>query len=296
MQRLKEAVDVAVPNAKVTMGRLMVSTSLGLDTALRSSAYYVKMRGGVSKYRPQAALRHIGLSWAGSVLAIAAVAGESYFDIMRKLTSIIPSWGWSIWISEILTRGSVSTLSHISLWTGRCGMALAQAADPYRFVVPYPLVKTPQIARRSSACFAHIIEGDVERPGRQRCEAALFANLDAMGIKLDLVAVNEAGCSFVVNEADAARLRAATRPLNVALRLNMGCACIALSASEADSSFPTTAQIIAAMGKDNIDVIHLTRDSAILAVIVAEQDAPRAADLLAGPWLSGSVAKAERDT
>jgi hypothetical protein len=85
----------------------------------------------------------------------------------------------------------------------------------------------------------------------------------------------------VVDEADTPRLRAATRSLNVALRLKMGCARIALSASEADSSFPPTTQIIAAMGKENIDVIHLTRDSAMLAVIVAEQHASRAADLIA---------------
>ena len=151
-------------------------------------------------------------------------------------------------------------------------------------------MKMPQIARKSSACFAHIIEGDVERPGRQRC--ALFENLDAMGVKLDFLAVNEAGCSFVVDEADTPRLRAATRSLNVALRLKMGCARIALSASEADSSFPTTTQIIAAMGKENIDVIHLTRDSAMLAVIVAEQHASRAADLIAHLCSMASYQKA----
>jgi hypothetical protein len=146
-------------------------------------------------------------------------------------------------------------------------------------------VKMPQIVRRSHACFAHIIEGDVERKGRQRCEAALFENLDVMGVKLEFLAVNEAGCSFVVEEADAPRLRAATLPLNVALRLKTGCASIALPQHEAHSAF-TISQLIAALGKEDIEVIHLTGDSAVLAVIVAEQHATRAAEVLGRLWVS----------
>ena len=55
---------------------------------------------------------------------------------------------------------------------------------------------------------------------------------------------------------------------------------------------PANHQIIAAMGKENIDVIHLTRDSAMLAVIVAEQHASRAADLIAHLCSMASYQKA----
>ncbi len=45
----------------------------------------------------------------------------------------------------------------------------------------------PQIARGSSAGFALVIKGDVERSGRRRCEAALLDNLEEMAVQLDFL-------------------------------------------------------------------------------------------------------------
>jgi aspartokinase len=144
------------------------------------------------------------------------------------------------------------------------------------------------VVRKSHACFAHIIEGDVEPKGRQRCETVLFESLDALGVKLEFLAVNDAGCSFVIEDADVPRLRSAITQLNMALRLKLGCAYVALPRNLEGFSLPPISRILAALSKVDIDVIHLAGDSAVLAVIVTDQHARRAAEVLADLCLSMS--------
>jgi aspartokinase len=129
------------------------------------------------------------------------------------------------------------------------------------------------IRTRRHVCFATVTEGDLAKSSRERCESTLFERLAAARIEASMVAVNDGGCAFVVDEHDLEGLRQAVRSLNVALRVRTRCVRIALSQRRAKRSLPSIGSLMASLAEAGICVIHLAADAQTLTVLVEERDA-----------------------
>jgi hypothetical protein len=136
-----------------------------------------------------------------------------------------------------------------------------------------------QTRTRRHVCFASIIEGDLTTPERERCEAAFFEKLAAAHIPISMVAVNDVGCVFAIDEFDLQVLREAVGRLNVALNIHKHCARLSLSSTH--QPYPPVSGVIAAMAEAGISIIHLAAGSNDLAILVEERDATRAQAVLA---------------
>jgi len=138
-----------------------------------------------------------------------------------------------------------------------------------------------QTRTRRHVCFASIIEGDLTTPQRARCEAAFFQKLAASHIDISMLAVNDVGCVFAIDEFDLHVLREAVQRLNVALNIHKRCARLSLSRPSAGPPYPPVSCIIAAMADAGISIIHLAAGPNDLAILVEERDATRAQAVLA---------------
>jgi aspartokinase len=135
-----------------------------------------------------------------------------------------------------------------------------------------------QTHTRRHVCFASIIEGNLAT--RERCESALFARLSAAQIDVSMVAVNDVGCAFALDEYDLDGLGKAVQSLNVALRVRTHC--VRILVSRRGAPLPSVCSVIEAMAEAGIGFIHLAAGSGELSVLMDERDAARAQLALAG--------------
>ncbi len=132
-----------------------------------------------------------------------------------------------------------------------------------------------QTVTRRYICFASIVEGDLDAPERQRCEAALFARLSEARVGISMISVHDGGCAFAVDEYDLADVRKALESLNVAVSVRMRCARITLRGRDVDASPRLASCVIAAIAEQGIATIHVSAGPADVAVLVADRDAVR---------------------
>jgi aspartokinase len=132
----------------------------------------------------------------------------------------------------------------------------------------------PCVSRlRRHVSFAQVIEGHLDRKHKRHCERNVMDHLTAAGITLEAVAIDNEGCSFIINSRDAARFSATVDELNVAVRLRDRCARIALTRTATDWPLPALGRVMKAFDDEGIDVVHLNGDATALAVIVDESEA-----------------------
>jgi len=98
-------------------------------------------------------------------------------------------------------------------------------------------------------------------------------HLATSGITLEAVAINQDGCSFIIDSRDGARFASAIGELNVAVKLHDRCARVALTRTATDWPLPSLGRVMEAFDAEGIDVVHLTSDATALTVLVDEHQA-----------------------
>ncbi|HEV8020229.1 MAG TPA: hypothetical protein VGP41_03130 [Candidatus Lustribacter sp.] len=98
-------------------------------------------------------------------------------------------------------------------------------------------------------------------------------HLTSAGITLEAVAINDEGCSFIIDSRDAERFANAIDELNVAVKLHDKCARVALTRTPTDWPLPSMGRVMQAFDDEGIDVVHLNGDATALTVIVDEGEA-----------------------
>jgi hypothetical protein len=105
----------------------------------------------------------------------------------------------------------------------------------------------PSISRlRRRVSFVQVIEGDLDGARKRHCERSVVEHLAAAGITLEAVAIDNEGCSFIIDSRSATRFVAAIDELNVALKLHDRCARIALTRSATDWPLPSLGRVMKA--------------------------------------------------
>lgn len=143
---------------------------------------------------------------------------------------------------------------------------------------------------RHGLCFASIIEGETASPAREQCESALFERIAAAAVAIEMLAVSDNGCVFVVDHLDVPRLAEAAHHLNVAIRMRSGCTRV--RTRRAARPTPSPAHVIAALADAGIGIIHLCADREGVSVLVDTDDAKRAVHVMTE--LGGSGEPSER--
>ena len=123
--------------------------------------------------------------------------------------------------------------------------------------------------------FAHVIKGELDGKNRRRCECSVMEHLTAAKIPVEAVAIDEDGCSFIIDSRDAARFANAIHDLNVAVKLHDRCARVALTRSSTDWPLPALGRVMKAFDDEGIDVVHLASEANVLTVLVDESQTDR---------------------
>ena len=92
-----------------------------------------------------------------------------------------------------------------------------------------------------------------------------------------MIAVNAAGCFFVVDRSMLERVRATLEPLNVALFVRCGCTRIALTRPADPATMPSMTTLLSALSAETVDVVHFALEPDAIAALVPEVDCSRAA-------------------
>ena len=100
-------------------------------------------------------------------------------------------------------------------------------------------------------------------------------HLREAGITVEAAAINEEGCSFIIDSRDGTRFASAIDKLNVAVKLHDRCARVALTRTATDWPLPPLGRVMEAFDDESIDVVHLTSDANALTVLVDEREADR---------------------
>jgi len=149
----------------------------------------------------------------------------------------------------------------------------------------------PSISRlRRRVSFAQVIEGDLDGAHKRHCERGVVQHLTAAGIRLEAVAIDNEGCSFIIDSRDATRFAAAVDELNVAVKLHDHCARIALTRTATDWPLPALGRVMEAFDNEGIDVVHLNGDANALTVIVDEREADHVLGVFSRFYQPASVA------
>ena len=123
--------------------------------------------------------------------------------------------------------------------------------------------------------FAQVIEGELDAANKRHCERSVMERLTASGITVEAAAINEEGCSFIIDSRDGTRFASAIDKLNVAVKLHDRCARVALTRTATDWPLPSLGRVMEAFDDEGIDVVHLTSDATALTVLVDECEADR---------------------
>jgi aspartokinase len=143
-----------------------------------------------------------------------------------------------------------------------------------------------QIRTRRHVCCVSLVEKNLA-PSPEQCKADILGRLATDRIEVSMVAVNDVGCAFAIDEYDLDGLRKAVQLCNVAMRVRTRCARVTLVPRRSDAAAPSVSSVIAAMAEAGVGVIHLAWDTGGLSALVEERDAVRTAAVLANCAVPG---------
>jgi aspartate kinase len=122
-----------------------------------------------------------------------------------------------------------------------------------------------------------VIRGDIENPThRMETELEMFRRIADAGISIDQVTINQAGVAFVVGGDRGGDVRALLGDLNLAVRVREGCAKISVVGNAMRYTPGVVFQVVAALSRANVEIIHATDSNITISILVPEGDVARA--------------------
>ncbi|MEO9262844.1 MAG: aspartate kinase [Candidatus Baltobacteraceae bacterium] len=121
------------------------------------------------------------------------------------------------------------------------------------------------------------IRGDIESPTqRMQTELEMFRRLAEADVSIDQVSINQAGVAFAVLGDRANDVRRMLGDLNLAIRVREGCSKLSIVGAGMRGTPGVVHQIVAALSRANVEIIHATDSNITVSVLVPETDVTRA--------------------
>jgi aspartate kinase len=133
----------------------------------------------------------------------------------------------------------------------------------------------------SDVTFFRVIQGDIDHPvERARLEQELFRRLAERDVSVDMININNAGIFFITDSDKVETVRAELANLNLALRVRAHCAKLSIVGAGMRGTPGVMYRVVAALHDGNIEIIHSTDSNITISVLVPEEDAMRAEQLV----------------
>jgi aspartate kinase len=124
--------------------------------------------------------------------------------------------------------------------------------------------------------WVRVIRGDIESPSRRmETELEMFRRVAEAGISIDQVTINQAGVAFVVEGDRGAEIRRLLGDLNLAVRVREGCSKVCVVGSGMRDAPGVVLQVVDALSRANVEIIHCTDSNVTISVLVPAADATR---------------------
>lgn len=121
------------------------------------------------------------------------------------------------------------------------------------------------------------IRGDIENQTiRMQTELEMFRRIADAGISIDQVTINQAGVAFVVEGSRGTDVRRLLGDLNLAVRVREGCSKISIVGALMRDTPGVVRDVVTALAKANVEIIHCTDSNITISVLVPEADVTRA--------------------
>ncbi|HKE37377.1 MAG TPA: aspartate kinase [Candidatus Baltobacteraceae bacterium] len=148
------------------------------------------------------------------------------------------------------------------------GTLVDESADHHRVVTG--------VTSSGRLTWVRIIRGDIESPSRRmETELEMFRRVAEAGISIDQVTINQAGVAFVVEGDRGAEIRRLLGDLNLAVRVREGCSKVCVVGSGMRDAPGVVLQVVDALSRANVEIIHCTDSNVTISVLVPAGDATR---------------------
>ncbi|MBV8637517.1 MAG: aspartate kinase [Candidatus Eremiobacteraeota bacterium] len=125
--------------------------------------------------------------------------------------------------------------------------------------------------------WVRVIRGDIENPTRRmQTELEMFRRIADAEISIDQVTINQAGVAFVVDGNRGAEVRELLGDLNLAVRVREGCSKISVVGTGMRYAPGVVLQVVDALSRANVEIIHCTDSNITISVLVPEADVAKA--------------------
>jgi aspartate kinase len=129
--------------------------------------------------------------------------------------------------------------------------------------------------------FYRVIQGDIDDAAeRARLERELFRRLAERGVSVDMININNAGVFFITDGDRLDVVRAELVDLNLALRSRGHCAKLSIVGAGMRGTPGVMYRVVAALDDAGIEIIHSTDSNITISVLVPEEDAARAEQVI----------------
>jgi aspartate kinase len=148
------------------------------------------------------------------------------------------------------------------------GTLVDESADHHRVVTG--------VTSSGRLTWVRIIRGDIESPSRRmETELEMFRRVAEAGFSIDQVTINQAGVAFVVEGDRGAEIRRLLGDLNLAVRVREGCSKVCVVGSGMRDAPGVVFQVVDALSRANVEIIHCTDSNVTISVLVPTGDATR---------------------
>ncbi len=125
--------------------------------------------------------------------------------------------------------------------------------------------------------WVRIIRGDIENQTRRmQTELEMFRRMADAAISIDQVTINQSGVAFVVEGDRGSDVRELLGDLNLAVRVREGCSKISVVGTGMRYLPGVVHQVVDALSRANVEIIHCTDSNITISVLVPEADVARA--------------------
>ncbi len=148
------------------------------------------------------------------------------------------------------------------------GTLVEESADHHRVVTG--------VTSSGRLTWVRVIRGDIESPSRRmETELEMFRRVAEEGISIDQVTINQAGVAFVVEGDRGNDIRRLLGDLNLAVRVREGCSKVCVVGSGMRDAPGVVFQVVDALSRANVEIIHCTDSNVTISVLVPAADATR---------------------